>query len=43
MAAARDVAIDIIDSDEELDRHPGLADELDLLLGEDDAEFLMKD
>ena len=43
VAAARDVAVDIIDGDEELDRHPGLADELDLLLGDDDAEFLMKD
>ena len=43
VAAAREVAIAIIDSDEELDQHPGLADELDLLLGEDDAEFLMKD
>ncbi len=43
VAAAREVAIEIIDADEELDHHPGLADELDLLLGDDDAEFLMKD
>ena len=43
VAAAREVAIEIIDADEELDRHPGLADELDLLLGGDDAEYLMKD
>ena len=37
------MAIGIIDADEELDRHPGLADELDLLLGGDDTDFLMKD
>ena len=43
VAAARQVAIEIIDADEELDAHPGLADELDLLLGDDDAEYLMKD
>ena len=43
VAAARDVAIAIIDADEELDQHTGLADELDLLLGDDDAEYLMKD
>ena len=43
VAAAREVAIAIIDVDEELDEHPGLADELDLLLGDDDAEYLMKD
>lgn len=43
VAAAREVAIEIIDVDEELDAHPGLADELDLLLGDDDADYLMKD
>ena len=43
VAAARDVAIEIIDVDEELESHSGLADELELLLGDDDAEFLMKD
>ena len=43
VAAARQVAIEIIDTDEELDRHPGLADELELLLGDDDADYLMKD
>ena len=43
VAAAREVAIEIIDADEELDAHPGLADELDLLLHDDDAEYLMKD
>ena len=30
-------------ADEELDDHPGLADELDLLLGDDDADYLLKD
>lgn len=40
---AREVAIEIIDADEELEHHPELADELDLLLGENDADFLMKD
>jgi ATP-dependent DNA helicase RecG len=43
VTAAREVAIEIVDVDEELDAHPGLADELDLLLGDDDAEYLMKD
>jgi ATP-dependent DNA helicase RecG len=43
VAAARQVAIEIIDADEELDHHPGLADELELLLGDDDADYLMKD
>ncbi|MGB1631583.1 MAG: ATP-dependent DNA helicase RecG [Acidimicrobiales bacterium] len=43
VGVAREVAIGIIDADEELDRHPGLADELDLLLGGDDTDFLMKD
>jgi len=43
VTAAREVAIEIIDADEELDDHPGLADELDLLLGDDDADYLLKD
>ncbi|NIR38043.1 MAG: hypothetical protein GWO22_19290 [Actinobacteria bacterium] len=42
VAAARDVAIEVVDADPELDRHAGLADEIDLLLGDDEAEFLMK-
>ena len=43
VTTAREVAIEIIDADEELDDHPGLADELDLLLGDDDADYLLKD
>ena len=43
VATAREVAIEIIDVDDELARHPGLADELDLVLGDEDAEYLMKD
>ncbi len=42
VVAARSVAIEIVDSDEELADHPGLAEELELLLGDDDADFLMK-
>ena len=42
VATARDVAISIINADPELDEHPGLADEIDLLLGESDAEYLFK-
>jgi len=40
--SARSVAFEIIDSDPELDDHPGLRDEIDLLLAEDEADFLMK-
>ena len=55
---AREVAVDVIDADpelearvslelgiridHELEAHPGLADEIALLLGDDEAEFLMK-
>lgn len=39
---ARGVAVGIIDDDPELEAHPGLADEIALLLGDDEAEFLMK-
>ncbi len=40
--SARQVAFEIIDSDPELDDHPSLRDEIDLLLADDEAEFLMK-
>ncbi len=40
--SARMVAFEIIDSDPELDDHPGLRDEIDLVLADDEAEFLMK-
>ncbi len=43
VAKAREVAIEIIDSDPELEAHSGLADELELVLGEADGDFLMKD
>ena len=42
VGVAREVAIGIVDADPELEDHPALADEIDLLLGEDEAEFLMK-
>ena len=42
VATARDVATEMIATDPDLGQVPGLADEIDLLLGEDDAEFLLK-
>ena len=42
VAKARDVAIEIIDADPDLRRHPALADEIDFMLGDRDAEFLLK-
>ena len=42
VVTAREVAISIVNADPELDEHPGLADEIDLLLGESDAEYLFK-
>jgi len=39
---AREAAIEIVDSDPELEGHSGLADELEAVLGADDAEFLLK-
>ena len=40
VALAREVAFEIVDADPLLDRHPDLADELDLLFSETDEEFL---
>ncbi len=42
VGVAREVAMEIIDADPELEAHPELADEIALLLGDDEAEFLMK-
>ncbi len=39
---AREVAFEIVDDDPTLARYPLLADELELLLGDDDTEFLLK-
>ena len=39
---AREVATDIVDADPDLEAHRELADEIALLLGDDEAEFLMK-
>jgi ATP-dependent DNA helicase RecG len=39
---AREVAIEIVDADPTLTEHWLLAEEVDLLLGDDDAEFLLK-
>ncbi len=40
---AREAAIGIIAADPELEAHPELADELDVVLGADDTDFLLKD
>ncbi|MEZ5245145.1 MAG: ATP-dependent DNA helicase RecG [Acidimicrobiales bacterium] len=42
VGVAREVASRIIDEDPELAQHPELDDEIALLLGDDEAEFLMK-
>ncbi len=39
---AREVAFELVDADPDLGSHPGLVDELDLLLTDDDEEFLAK-
>ncbi|MCE2511317.1 MAG: ATP-dependent DNA helicase RecG [Acidimicrobiia bacterium] len=39
---ARTSAIDMIDADAELSRHPDLLDEIEFMLGTDDVEFLLK-
>ena len=42
VVTAREVAIDILDADPSLEQHWLLAEEIDLLLGDDDGEFLLK-
>ena len=42
VAIARDVAIEMLDADPDLHAHPALADEIDLILGDREAEFLLK-
>ena len=42
VATAREVAVEILDHDPDLGVHRMLADEIELLLGEHDAEFLLK-
>ena len=42
VATARDVAIEMLDADPDLRSHPALADEIDLVLGDREAEFLLK-
>ncbi len=40
---ARDVAFELVDADPLLEQHPDLADEVRVLLGDDDtADFLLK-
>ena len=39
---AREVAFELVDGDPELARHPVLAEEVGLFLGDDDADFLLK-
>jgi len=42
VAVARDVAIEMLDADPDLLGHRELADEIELLLGDTDAEYLLK-
>ncbi len=42
VAAARDVAVEMLDADPDLRRCPELADEIDLMLGNREAEYLLK-
>ena len=42
VATARDVAIEILDTDPDLRSHPALAGEIELMLGDREAEFLLK-
>ncbi len=42
VAIARGVAIEMLDADPDLEGCPALADEIDLILGDRDAEFLLK-
>ena len=42
VATARAVAIEMLDDDPDLHDHPALADEIELLLGDRDAEYLLK-
>ena len=42
VATARDVAVEMLDADPDLRSHPALADEIELLLGDTDAEYLLK-
>ena len=42
VARARDVAIEMLDADPDLLSHPALADEIDLMLGDREAEYLLK-
>jgi len=40
--SARAVAFELIDADPELDQHPALRDEIDVVLADDEADFLLK-
>ena len=42
VAKARDVAIGMLETDPDLRSHPALADEIELMLGQREAEFLLK-
>ena len=42
VATARDVAIEMLDADPDLRSHPALLDEIEFVLGSDDAEYLLK-
>ena len=42
VSRARDVAFELVGDDPSLSAHPALAHETDVLLGEDEADFLLK-
>ena len=42
VAIARDIAVEMLDADPDLHGHRELADEIELLLGDTDAEYLLK-
>lgn len=42
VARAREVAFDLVDADPDLADNPALAEEVKLVLGEDEADFLLK-
>ena len=42
VVTAREVATEILDADAELSQHPDLLDEVEFMLGTDDAEYLLK-
>ncbi len=42
VVVAREIAVEIVDADPDLTRHAGLADEIDVVLGDEEGDFLLK-